>query len=51
MKLPMLIFDGLTCLVIYKMAKAYASRNEALLAVWLWLFNPYLTMAIEMGVL
>ena len=49
MKLPMLIFDGLTCLIVYKMVKVCASRSEALLAVWLWLFNPYLTMAIETG--
>lgn len=49
MKLPMLIFDGLTCMAIYKVVRFYSSKNEALLAAWLWLFNPYLTIAIETG--
>ncbi len=48
MKLPMLIFDGLTGLAVYKIVKFNASRNEALTAAWLWFFNPYLTVAIEM---
>jgi hypothetical protein len=48
MKLPMLIFDGLTGLIVYKIVKFNASRNEALTAAWLWFFNPYLTVAIEM---
>lgn len=48
MKTPMLIFDGLTGLIIYKIVKFNASVKEALTAVWLWFFNPYLTIAIEM---
>lgn len=48
MKLPMLIFDGLTGLIIYKIVKIYTLKKEALTAVWLWFFNPYLTIAIEM---
>jgi hypothetical protein len=48
MKLPMVIFDGLTGLAVYKIVKFNASRNEALTAAWLWFFNPYLTIAIEM---
>lgn len=48
MKLPMLLFDGLTGLLVYKMVKEHASRDEAKLAAWLWFFNPYLTVAIEM---
>ncbi|MBS7656038.1 hypothetical protein KEJ50_06035 [Candidatus Bathyarchaeota archaeon] len=48
MKIPMIIFDGLTGLMIYKIVKFNASRSAALTAAWLWFFNPYLTIAIEM---
>lgn len=48
MKLPMLLFDGLTGLLVYKMVEERASKDEAKLAAWLWFFNPYLTVAIEM---
>jgi hypothetical protein len=48
-KLPLLAFDMLTSLLIYKCVSILAvNRRIATLAASVWLLNPYLTVAVEM---
>jgi len=49
LKLPLLVFDGLCALTIYKIASWYGSSQErSLIASMLWLVNPYATLITEM---
>lgn len=49
LKSPMILFDLLTGWVVYKsILKLGAEEGEAAWGLALWLFNPYLTLSIEM---
>jgi hypothetical protein len=48
-KLPLIVFDILTSLLIYKCVSLLTTVKQlAMLAMFVWLLNPYLTIAIEM---
>jgi hypothetical protein len=50
MKLPMIIFDLLTAILIYKaLNQITGSEKKSLIGYYLWLFNPYLLVAVEMS--
>lgn len=49
-KLPMIIFDLLTAVLIYKvLIHLTGSKRSSLVGYYLWLFNPYLLIAVEMS--
>jgi hypothetical protein len=49
LKTPMLLFDFLTGIILYKSILALSrSRRDATIGMAMWLFNPYLTLSIEM---
>ena len=48
-KLPLLVFDIFTCILIYRMVSFLsADRRIPVIAALIWLLNPYLTIGIEM---
>ncbi|MEM3676699.1 MAG: glycosyltransferase family 87 protein [Candidatus Bathyarchaeia archaeon] len=50
MKLPMIIFDLLTAILIYKtLIHLTGSEKNSLTGYYIWLFNPYLLIAVEMS--
>ena len=49
LKLPLIAFDILTSVLIYQLVLLFtADRRLSIFATLVWLFNPYLTIAIEM---
>ncbi|MEM3522886.1 MAG: hypothetical protein QW589_07325 [Candidatus Bathyarchaeia archaeon] len=48
-KAPIIFFDFLCGLLIYSLTKKLSNERKAILAMSFWIFNPYLTLTIEMS--
>jgi hypothetical protein len=48
LKAPMIFFDFLCGLFIYSLISKLSNERKAIIAMSFWLFNPYLTLIIEM---